>query len=76
MKIENPNYLNILDDLYKRYFLKESFSNVVSSHWEKYSSMGYVNKIDKDYFIKSFGVSNYEKKSPLNSIKKYQHLKI
>ena len=63
MSSNDTQYIKVLDYLFDNYYLNEKMSSVVSSHWKKFGSKGSASKVNNQYIIRSFGVSNYQKRS-------------
>jgi hypothetical protein len=62
-------YNQILDTLYSKYYSGEGFSDVTSSHWRGYGAKTTITRRNQKFDITAYGISNFEKKSILRSIK-------
>lgn len=62
-------YNQIFDALYSKYYTREEFSDVTSSHWKGYGAKTAVTRRDQQFDINAYGISSFEEKSILRSIR-------
>ena len=63
------NSNQILDRLWHKYYMTDGFSDVTSSHWERYGEKIKSLKIEGSYKLEGYGFGNHQRKNVLNVIK-------
>ena len=63
------NSNQILDRLWNKYYTTDGFSDVTSTHWEKFGEKIKNSKIEGSYKLKGYGFGNHQRKNVLNVLK-------